>query len=80
MKAVVLRFVSAVARMLRHVLYGRPTGVPQAAYQRRMDACFACPRVDRSLPQHPRCSACGCFLVLKASISTEQCPDGRWPR
>lgn len=79
MKSAPRRFVSSIARMLRRVLYGKPTGVPTETYQRRLDVCHGCPRIDRTLAHHPRCSVCNCFLVLKASISTESCPEGRWP-
>jgi len=46
------------------------------AVDARRATCEACPRLDR---QQMRCTSCGCFIQLKMSLATEDCPDGRWP-
>lgn len=79
MRPAPLRFISAIARMLRQIFFGKPTGVSTEEYQRRMDICAKCPYFDRTIAHHPQCSFCSCFLILKASISTESCPKGHWP-
>ena len=43
-------------------------------FEARLTVCNTCPhRVEG------RCSLCGCFIVPKAKLLSEKCPDGRWP-
>ena len=50
-------------------------------YAERMRICkgdkkyLPCPHYQKLLS---RCQICGCFLKLKARISSEKCPKGKW--
>ena len=39
----------------------------------RVSTCEAC-----DLLVENRCSACGCYVALKAGLMSEKCPKGRW--
>lgn len=54
--------------------------------QRRLSICEACPKFD---PDSRKCTACGCFMDVKAGLKTHleistmqyevtHCPEGRW--
>jgi len=44
-------------------------------FKERMSICERCNRYD-SLQS--RCTECGCFMLLKARLGTEDCPLGKW--
>jgi hypothetical protein len=48
--------------------------VPFETFVERVVECSDCPFRDVD-----RCFYCGCYLRPKASLSTETCPEGRWP-
>lgn len=41
----------------------------------RLGICKNCPHF---IPSSQRCSICGCFMTVKASISVAKCPKGYW--
>jgi len=41
--------------------------------ERRLAACQACPHRRRA-----KCALCTCYVGLKARVSSEVCPEGRW--
>jgi hypothetical protein len=41
----------------------------------RMAICHACPQY---LVRSGRCSACGCFMVMKTRIPEASCPADKW--
>jgi len=43
--------------------------------QQRLDICDACPLLIR---ESSRCSACGCFVKSKVTMSSSSCPKGKW--
>lgn len=47
--------------------------VPKKEVQARLAICAGCPFL-----QETRCSACGCFIALKAGLKAEKCPKGKW--
>ena len=44
-------------------------------FKERMSICEKCNRYDTS---QSRCMECGCFMLLKARLGTEDCPLGKW--
>ncbi|QNJ25983.1 hypothetical protein SynSYN20_01656 [Synechococcus sp. SYN20] len=48
--------------------------VPQLVYDQRLAICRGC---IRWLPSD-RCSACGCFMSVKARAAHIKCPLGFW--
>lgn len=54
--------------------------------ERRLDVCTECPELvlgaplvtTESLVRRARCGACGCYVVPKAGLASESCPQGRW--
>ena len=50
---------------------------PQSTDQ-RLQICSKCPQriVVPLLPD--RCRVCGCILVLKARLTKQHCPVGKW--
>lgn len=52
----------------------------------RLSQCKRCPLLIRAtgscnpMMRHPRTGArgCGCFVKLKARVSSERCPGGLW--
>jgi hypothetical protein len=50
------------------------TTVDDATYQRRMSACVQCPELSGQGSDRPVCSLCGCQVVWKARMTSENCP------
>jgi len=67
----------AVGRVVDAVARGEPVAVLETHRIERLEICMnKCPwMVDEALAE---CSACGCYIPLKARLATEQCPKGRW--
>jgi hypothetical protein len=65
---------NAVGAVARHVADGLRAAPPELLAM-RLDECAACPRLR---PHDRKCSACGCYVDLKASWRSEVCPDGHW--
>lgn len=42
--------------------------------QARMDICNACDKREGNI-----CKVCGCFLTLKTTWKSSECPLGKWP-
>jgi hypothetical protein len=45
----------------------------EAETNRRLDICQGCENFKEG-----RCMLCGCFMKLKAKLSTGSCPVGKW--
>jgi len=44
-------------------------------YESRLDICRACPMLFKPTMS---CKRCGCFMRVKAKISSMSCPDKKW--
>lgn len=66
----VFRFIRA---LYRYILYGKR--VDFDTYVGRLEKCRDCGMVDRD---GWSCGSCGCYLVHKAKMDTEDCPEKRW--
>jgi len=71
------RAFSALCRVLWGVVTRSPVVVPVNVEKFRLKQCRKCPHLHSDLDQ---CGKCTCFVVLKCSLATEKCPDGRWGR
>ena len=40
---------------------------------RRLKICHTCEHFDA-----PRCSLCGCFMNFKSTLTSSECPIGKW--
>lgn len=67
----VVAFIKAVAD---HISDGCST-VSTPELSTRLTTCDTC-----SLRDGYSCSACGCYLPVKATWKTATCPEDRWPR
>ena len=45
-------------------------------YKRRINICTTCEHFDPTLN---RCKLCKCFLLLKAVLKEQKCPERKWP-
>lgn len=50
--------------------------VPEATSRARLAECEKCPHRTRL----KRCQFCGCFVYLKARLTTETCPLKKWEK
>ena len=44
-------------------------------YKARLDICQKCDFYDKG-----RCTICGCVIIGKAWIASEDCPENKWPK
>ena len=49
--------------------------VSKEVFQERLTICKGCDRFDKD---QTRCMECGCFLMIKARLTPEFCPLGKW--
>lgn len=69
--------LSALWRLILRLFSRRPTLVPQRVAEQRKQICRACTMYYD--PETRQCRKCGCFIALKANLSTERCPIDKWP-
>lgn len=58
------------------IAYAKLTGEVKAdkdLVEKRVYLCKACPRLKNG-----RCTACGCFISLKAGLQASSCPLKKW--
>ncbi|WNG16044.1 hypothetical protein [Cystobacter fuscus] len=77
-------FVRATQALVRWGLGGFRRVGPEA-FAQRLDACLRCPHLRRPSErllyqmtgnqEQPLCGLCGCTIVRKARLQTEDCPD-----
>lgn len=66
----------AVARVAKAVVQRTPVAVSQQTVDLRTKICRGCSFYNPALDQ---CNVCTCFISVKAQLSTEKCPKGKWP-
>jgi len=47
---------------------------PKEQYKERLTTCETCPHITPL----QRCALCGCFVIVKAKVKSQECPAGRW--
>lgn len=68
--------VKALKRVVVAAAAGSKVFVGEKIAAQRLDACHRCPAFQ---PKTGQCAECGCFVRVKAKLSTEQCPLHKWP-
>ena len=71
-----LTAAKATVRVIVNVAQGGSALVSEQTLALRNAACGVCIRRDKISNQ---CLECTCFLGLKAQLTTEKCPLGKWP-
>ena len=66
----IARFIKA---MWKYILYGKKVSFEE--FVNRLTICSGCPCLNK---EKWTCGKCGCPLLKKAKMSTENCLDGRW--
>ena len=51
--------------------------ISKEIFKKGMQICFECPSYNPTLKQ---CKECGCFLFIKAFLTTQKCPLNKWPK
>ena len=67
--------VGAAKRVMVAKARGQRVLLDAETVKQRLDACAACPFLDKKARQ---CLECRCFVDLKAQLATETCPKHRW--
>ena len=65
----------ATQRVITRVMKAGSITVPADCLRQRMEICHQCEFYRKS---DGTCSKCGCFIRLKANLTTEACPVDRW--
>jgi len=66
----IFRFIKA---LWRYILYGKRTTFE--IYCLRLNCCSYCRHFKE---ENWTCGICGCFVVKKAKMDTEACPERKW--
>lgn len=75
-------------RFFSALFAGREIKASKELRDQRLNICKGCPNIkyeDRifgfiKMKPQPRCGVCGCYLRLKSSLSSEECPDEKLKR
>lgn len=62
-------------KTLQELIDNIPEGVktPSDIYEKRLNACLNCERLTDGM-----CSACGCYVELRAAKCSQKCPYDKW--
>lgn len=71
-----ISFSKAVGRYVWNAMTDQDLYTSPEQYRTRLSTCMLCPK--RSGKSGDQCSLCGCYLVEKAKLLSEQCPIGKW--
>ena len=63
-----------VANVLKYAAHTGQVKAEEEIIHQRTRTCKAC----NFLLGGKRCKLCGCYVVPKAGLKAEKCPDGRW--
>jgi hypothetical protein len=66
---------AAIRRFFANFFTDKPLFVPTEERDRRVHLCEQCPHY---WPEAEQCTKCTCFIVVKASLTSERCPEGHW--
>jgi hypothetical protein len=69
-----MNLVQAMFKLGAAVTAGQPVKISKKEYEQRKRICTSC----KFQAQH-RCRKCGCYCSAKAALSTETCPEKKWP-
>lgn len=66
----ILRFIRA---LWKYFWFGKRVSFDE--YVIRLNSCRRCEYVNE---ENWTCSKCGCYLLKKCKMNTENCPTGKW--
>lgn len=66
----------AVKRLFLSLLRRKNIIASAEIVEKRLQICEKCPRF---LAESRQCRECTCYVDLKVQLTTEECPQGRWP-
>ena len=66
----VIRFIKS---LYRYILHG--SKVSNAEYIGRISVCNTCDSLDKD---RLMCKECGCYIMKKSRMNTEECPLKKW--
>jgi hypothetical protein len=50
--------------------------ISKEQYKKRIEICTTCEHFN---PNLNKCNLCKCFLLLKALLKEQECPEKKWP-
>jgi hypothetical protein len=67
--------IGAFHRAVKTLFSVKKMFVSEQKANSRLAACYKCPDFDGNWSQ---CQVCTCAVLLKAQLTSETCPKGRW--
>lgn len=74
-RATIPNFLGFLLRLAKAIVSRQPLKVSDDTYAERLSTCVVCPHYLQDTGQ---CGICTCFVLNKARMATETCPDHRW--
>lgn len=68
-----LNFSLSVFNAINHAVKSKKILAPKNIVEKRIATCKGCEQLKLN-----RCQACGCYIVVKAGMDAEKCPEGKW--
>ncbi len=65
----------SIVNNIKQIATGGSLRASEAETQRRLGICQTCPLF---MADKMRCSICGCYLKVKATLQAERCPKAKW--
>lgn len=70
-----LTVLANATQALKDIAISGGAKVTDEQYEARLQTCATCPARNGS-----RCALCGCFVESKAAYTSQECPQGIWPK
>lgn len=68
-----LSFALSVFNAINHAVKTKKILAPKNIVENRIATCKQCSQLKLN-----RCQSCGCYIVAKAGMDSEKCPEGKW--
>lgn len=65
---------SSVKKVVTHAIETGEVASELDSYRKRLEICKTCEHFGTK----SRCNICGCFMLVKARLASEECPKGKW--
>lgn len=69
--------MESASAIAKNVAEGNDVTVSDEVKQKRLETCKGCPALQ-NLAGQMQCGDCGCFLKVKAGLSSMKCPRNSW--
>ena len=73
MGSMALNFSLSVFNAINHAVKTKKVLAAKNIVEDRIKTCKGCEHMKIN-----RCNACGCYIVAKAGMDAEKCPEGKW--